>query len=129
MSDQTGLADNGGPTRRQRLTRPYTITGGRTTPSDDSLAIESLVEMTWRGYEVRARLPFEKGAILGLTEETLSVAEVAAHLEVPLGVARVLVGDLADEGFVVIHPPGGVREDGSQDPEFLERVLSGLKKL
>lgn len=112
-----------------RLTRPYALTGGRTMPSDSDLPIEALVEMTWEGYEARDDLHFEKAQILDLTRNTISVAEVAAHLQVPLGVARVLVSDLADEGLVVIHPPADDADGGAQDPKLLEKVLHGLRAL
>ncbi len=113
-----------------RLTRPYALTGGRTRPKDGSLAIEALVEMSWQGYEALEDQQFEKAEILRLAQETLSVAEVAAHLKIPLGTARVLVGDLAEEGLVTIHPPpDSTDEDGGQDPALLEKVLHGLRTL
>ncbi len=54
-----------------------------------------------------------------------SVAEIAAHLHIPFGVTRVLVGDLADAGLVLVH---GQSED-TPNADLLERVLSGLYKL
>jgi hypothetical protein len=52
-----------------------------------------------------------------------SVAEVSALLSLPLGVVRVLVGDMADEGLVRVHGPAG---DGrGPDPALLQRVLDG----
>lgn len=113
----------------QRLARPYALTGGRTRPADDTIAVEALVEMSWRGYAARDQLTFESREILDLTQDTMSVAEVAAHLEVPLGVARVLVSDLAEEGLVVIHPPPDTDDEGHANPELLERVLDGLRSL
>ena len=112
-----------------RLTRPYALTGGRTEPPDASLAIGALVEVSWRGYDARDDIRFEKAEILDLTQRTISVAEVAAHLDVPLGVARVLVGDLAEEGLVIIHPPPDAETGGAQDPKLLEKVLHGLRTL
>lgn len=112
-----------------RLARPYALTGGRTRPPDESLAIEALVEMSWYGYEARDTQTFESREILDLTWTVLSVAEVASHLGVPLGVARVLVGDLAEKGYVIIHPPPDAGEGGAQDPTFLEKVLDGLRTL
>lgn len=113
-----------------RLTRPYALTGGRTRPSDTGLAIEALVEMSWKGYEALADATFERAEILELVRETLSVAELAAHLRIPLGTARVLVSDLADEGLVTIHPPPDSEQGGGgQDPALLEKVLHGLRTL
>jgi hypothetical protein len=120
-----------------RLARPYAVTGGRTEPSDARLALEALVELTWDGYDVltggpvdgvRQGLAFERRRIVELAHDTLSVAEVAAHLRVPLGVARVLVSDLADEGYVVVHPPPEA-EGPSANQNLLEKVLDGLRAL
>jgi uncharacterized membrane protein len=54
------------------------------------------------------------------------VAELAAHVGVPLGVARVLVGDLASAGAVAVHSGPGA---SGPDLALMERVLSGLRKL
>lgn len=123
--------EGGSPPRRpyELITRPYALTGGRTEPSDASLAIESLVEMTWEGHDALDSMQFEAREIIVLAQQTMSVAEVASHLGVPLGVARVLVSDLADEGYVVIHPPPDPARGGAQDPTLLEKVLNGLRTL
>ena len=126
------MTDGAEPTGQRtyaRLARPYALTGGRTEPTDADLAIEALVEMTWEGYDALSSLAFEKRDIITLTHETLSVAEVAAHLGVPIGVARVLVSDLADDGLVVVHPPAEQTPGGTGDPNLLEKVLDGLRSL
>ena len=112
-----------------RLTRPYALTGGRTTPVDEDVALEALVEVTWEGHDALGDLTFEAADIIRLTRETLSVAEVAARLSLPLGVARVLVADLAAEGYVLIHPPRETADDGRQDPGLLAKVLDGLRSM
>jgi hypothetical protein len=56
------------------------------------------------------------------------VAEISAHLRIPLGVVRVLIGDMAGLGLVLIHDSGMVSGD-RPSMEFLERVLSGLRRL
>jgi len=109
------------------LVRPYTRTGGRTR-SDYDLPIEALVSTSDRGWELEGvQLP-EHRAICDLCVDAKSVAEVAALLRLPLGVVRVLIGDMAGMGLVVIHPVGGVVGD-RPSMEFLERVLSGLRRL
>jgi hypothetical protein len=45
----------------------------------------------------------------------------------PLGVARVLIADMAAEGLVRVHQPQ--LDDGKPDVNLLERVLSGLRRL
>lgn len=109
------------------LVRPYTRTGGRTRPDYD-LAIEALVSTSDRGWEMEDALLPEHRSICGLCVDTRSVAEVAAHLRLPLGVVRVLIGDMAGMGLVVIHSSGMVVGD-RPSMDFLERVLSGLRRL
>ena len=108
------------------LVRPYAVTGGRTRPRYQ-LAIEALVSTSGHGLEDVSRLIPEYRHICDLCREMRSVAEIAAYLGVPLGVARVLVGDMADEGLVRVHQPGN--DEGQPDMSLLERVLSGLRKL
>jgi len=67
--------------------------------------------------------------IVDMCARPRSVAEVAALLSVPLGVARVLLGDLATAGAVVVHPTAGSSEDGATDLDFMRRVLVGLRRL
>ncbi|MCG8916747.1 DUF742 domain-containing protein [Actinokineospora sp. PR83] len=109
------------------LVRPYTKTGGRTR-SDYDLAIEALVSTSDRGRVPDAAVRPEHRSICGLCLDTRSVAEVAAHLRLPLGVARVLIGDMAGMGLVSIHQSGMVVGD-RPSIEFMERVLSGLRRL
>ncbi|MFL6143161.1 MAG: DUF742 domain-containing protein [Labedaea sp.] len=109
------------------MVRPYTKTGGRTR-SDYDLAIEALVSTSERGRSPDGTVRPEHRSICGLCLDTRSVAEVAAHLRLPLGVARVLIGDMAGLGLVLIHQSGMVVGD-RPSIEFMERVLSGLRRL
>ncbi|MGW6566861.1 DUF742 domain-containing protein [Streptomyces sp. NPDC054975] len=110
------------------LVRPYAMTGGRTRPRYQ-LAIEALVSTTADPARLQGQLP-EHQRICRLCFEIKSVAEISALLSIPLGVARILVADLAEAGLVAIHQPGGDEAAGGQpDVTLLERVLSGLRKL
>ncbi|MEU8538742.1 DUF742 domain-containing protein [Streptomyces sp. NPDC048717] len=110
------------------LVRPYAMTGGRTRPRYQ-LAIEALVSTTADPARLQGQLP-EHQRICRLCFEIKSVAEISALLSIPLGVARILVADLAEAGLVAIHQPGGDETAGGQpDVTLLERVLSGLRKL
>lgn len=110
------------------LVRPYAVTGGRTKPRYD-LAIEALV--TAAPYPPRdvAVLTPEYRAIMDLCRSARSVAEVSALLRLPLGVARVLVADMALEGLLRLHQSRPTTDGGQPDLRLLERVLSGLRKL
>src|SRR6478672_180374 len=84
--------------------RPYAITGGRTRPVVD-LPIEAMVVRSKEGASLVGRLQLEKGQILDLVDQPLSVAEISAHSHLPLGVARVLVGDMSEEGLLTVTSP------------------------
>ncbi|NJQ03988.1 DUF742 domain-containing protein, partial [Streptomyces zingiberis] len=97
---------------RNPLVRPYAMTGGRTRPRYQ-LAIEALVHTTASPGQLQGQLP-EHQRICHLCHEIKSVAEVSALLSIPLGVARILVADLAEAGLVAIHQPGGDESAGGQ---------------
>jgi hypothetical protein len=116
----------GFPEQSSSLVRPYAVTGGRTKPSYQ-LQIEAMVSASH--YEARdlSVLSPECQSILGYCRDWRSVAEISAVLHMPLGVARVLVGDMAMEGLVRVHQADHAQ--GRPDLNLLERVLSGLRKL
>ncbi len=87
------MSDPGG------LLRPYAMTGGRSRPRRAELGTGSLVTTTRRGESAGGQT-LERRSIALLCREPQSVAEISALLELPLGVIRVLVGDMADEGLV-----------------------------
>ena len=101
------------------------MTDGRTRPTHDELELEALVSTISTG-EQTPKLTGEQRAIAALCHEVLSIAEVSAHLHLPLGVVRVLVGDMADERLVMVHRPAhaGARPDLA----LLERVLDALRR-
>lgn len=107
--------------------RPYTWTRGRTKSGFD-LAIETLVSTSQRGRDQMGLLQVEHRAVAELCEQARSVAEVAALLSVPLGVARVLLGDMAGLGVVTVHQTASSAGNGP-DLALMERVLSGLRRL
>jgi hypothetical protein len=109
------------------IVRAYSWTGGRTT-SSLQLEIETLVtvaEWDWRAGPV---LKAEYHDVVELCGQPRSVAEVAALLRLPLGVARVLLGDMAERGLIDVHRT--VASDGDVPGlGLMERVLSGLRRL
>ncbi|MBH1933928.1 DUF742 domain-containing protein [Streptomyces sp. AV19] len=127
-SPQHRRAGAPGDRKHNPLVRPYAMTGGRTRPRYQ-LAIEALVHTTAQPAQLHGQLP-EHQRICHLCHEIKSVAEISALLSIPLGVARILVADLAEAGLVAIHQPGGDAAAGGQpDVTLLERVLSGLRNL
>jgi Protein of unknown function (DUF742) len=108
------------------LVRPYQVTRGRTKPRYH-LEIEAMVASShYQAGEV-SRLSPECLAILECCRDWRSVAEVSAVLQMPLGVARILITDMASEGLVRINQLNHAQ--GRPDAELLERVLSGIRRL
>jgi hypothetical protein len=108
------------------LVRPYAVTRGRTEPRYQ-LEIEAIVETNRHDGRDLPLLSPECRAIMEFCRDWRSVAEVSAVLQMPLGVARILIADLAMEGLVRIHQLEHTQ--GRVDVKLLERVLSGLRKL
>lgn len=104
--------------------RPYTVTRGR-TEADVDLSVETMINVT--PQQRAGKVVTEAQAILDLCQEPLSIAEISAHLKLPLQVVKVLVGDLVIDGRAATH--GAAQSDGRPDLALLERVLDGLQSL
>jgi hypothetical protein len=115
------------PSNRGRLLRPYALTRGRARATHgEELEIEALVSTTVIGETMHMPAP-EPHSIAMLCREPLSVAEIAAHMQLPLGVVRVLVADMAHQGMVEIHRPSPA--SAWPNVTLLERVLDGLRRV
>ena len=126
--DAVENGDSGGPAETgSTFVRPYAWTRGRTS-TGYALQIETLVTTSPRGREQMVLLQVEHRAVAELCQQARSVAEVAALLKVPLGVAKVLVGDMAGLGLVAVHQSAGANGD-IPNLALMERVLSGLRRL
>jgi hypothetical protein len=113
------------------LVRPYAVTRGRTRPRVE-VAMEALVETTDRGRQYVTLIGREQQMIASLCDGNLqSLAEISARMRMALGVAKVLVADMAAEGLLALYEPTSL-DNNSNDAvgtELLERVLSGLRRL
>lgn len=114
------------------LVRPYAVTRGRTRPKLE-IALEALVETTVRGRSgrgVNGGHGREHERIAALCDGRVqSLAEIAARMQLPLGVARVLIADMAADGLLAVYEPALLNENEAVGTELLERVLSGLRRL
>jgi Protein of unknown function (DUF742) len=123
----TSQAQDGG-----RIVRPYTMTGGRTGVGQEMMALEALVAVTPEGMRMRRRFRWEAAEIIARSRSDTAIIELAALLEVPIGVVRVLAADLRDQGAVTITDPGGEPTPKAGDPAYtdlLQKVLDGIKSL
>lgn len=123
LPPSTAIAEMAVEDLNTRFVRPYVYTGGRTR-SRYELGLETLVSTPAAAFE-RPELA-EHLPVLDLCRRPTSIAEVAALVGVPIGVARVIVGDLAVTGGLVVHRT--VSAEGP-DVALMERVLSGLRRL
>jgi hypothetical protein len=105
--------------------RPYALTGGRTRSNLD-LPLETLVLCNARGRLVIEQVSMEQRQILVMADNPISLAEIAAYLDVVIGATRVLVGDLVAAGFLDARTGGSTEQP---DIKLLERVLDGLRSL
>jgi hypothetical protein len=104
----------------------YAFTAGRTRSEHPEMPMEALVTATELGLAKCAGFAPEYRAIVEAGSEPRSLVEIGALLDVPVGVARVLVGDLAGEEYLAVHLPL-VGSDGRPRRELLERLLDGLR--
>ncbi|MDT7728300.1 MAG: hypothetical protein QOI21_4876 [Actinomycetota bacterium] len=110
---------------RSRRIRPYALTGGR-TKTRHHLLVETLISVTQYDSSLSDSLMPESKSLYEHARTRASVAELSVALDLPLGVVRVLVSDLAAQGAVFIHPTAYAYQN---DPNVLERILDGLKRL
>ena len=120
--------DSFAPDDQPNLVRPYTLTAGR-TDSRVSLPLEAPIEALvtdkprrWPGNDVRAQ-------ICAMCESSPSVAEIAARLSLPVGVARVLIGDLVAAGHLRVRTTLSERSTVDERRELIGRTLRGLRAL
>ncbi|MFD9129382.1 DUF742 domain-containing protein [Kitasatospora sp. NPDC059571] len=111
------------------LVRPYAVTRGRTEPSGVRFDLIALVVSDLPETDADAGpVGPEQAAILGLCRgNALSVAEIAADTDLPLGVVRVLLGDLLDAGLIRVSRP--VPPALLPDEQILLEVIHGLRAL
>jgi hypothetical protein len=107
-----------------RLIRPYAMTGGRTI-ADSDISLEAQIQASTRASHHLGAYRWEAAKVVELVQSPMALIEIAARLEIPIGVARVLVADLVSDGAVVLHVPEKTQSFAS----LLERVLDGVRNL
>jgi hypothetical protein len=110
------------------LVRPYTLTAGRTTTSVD-LPLEAPVQTLQSALSHRWPPNDVRGKIIQLCVKSPSVAEISARLDLPVGVVRVLVGDLVTSGYLRVRPTLDDRSTTAERRELIGRTLRGLRAL
>ncbi len=107
------------------VVRPYALTGGRTRPTGETIDLLALVTSTDATMDELLLQP-EYVAVISQCRQPKPVADLASDLDLPLGVVRILLSDMRDQGLVLIRPPLRSR---LTDPKLLKDVADALRKL
>lgn len=116
------------PSREASLVRPYTLTAGRTDTGVD-IPLEAPIQTLQPGIAHRWPVNDARAKIIRLCVKSPSVAEISARLDLPVGVARVLVGDLVLSGYVRVHRTLTEQSTRDERHELIGRTLRGLRAL
>ena len=108
----------------RRFARQFVLTRGRARSVGEDLSLDALVVASPHG--AAGPLSTTDVDVLRIAHRPIAIAEVAARMGVHLGIARVLVSDLAARRLVQVSPGGG---DDGPDLETLERLLDALQQL
>jgi Protein of unknown function (DUF742) len=122
MAEQEGrTGDTAG-----RLVRPYALTGGRTSSTHAQLDLTTQVAVARMDFDWTDLEP-EHEEIVALCRRPLAVAEIASRMNIPLFVAKVLLGDLIDRGAL----EAGLRAQDNPSPDLrlMEQILERLQAL
>jgi hypothetical protein len=122
MAEERWFDEEAGP-----VVRPYALTRGRTRPKGETIDLIALVTAV-RGAEVDpVGLDPEHLALLQLCRLPASVADLAADLDLPLGVIQILLADLRARSLISVHHPTPPAQ--LPDQRILREVADGLRRL
>ncbi len=121
LPDSQWVDQDAGP-----VVRPYALTGGRTRPVGERFDLLALVCAVRGAARDRQQLEPEQLFLLRRCQVPTPAADLAADLDLPLGVVRILVSDLRERGLVTIHQPTRSR---LTDTQILKDVADGLRRI
>ncbi|GIF25391.1 hypothetical protein BJ973_003668 [Actinoplanes tereljensis] len=104
------------------VVRPFMLTGGRTQTVHDGLRIET--QLRAAPAALSAPLRFEARRIVELCQQPRSLADLSAALRAPLGVVRVIAGDLITEGYLRIE-----QQPAELSISLIERIRDRVRAL
>jgi hypothetical protein len=109
------------------VVRPYFLTKGRTAPAGGTtFDLIDVVTATGRRPPEHFRPGPEHRQILSLCRHPIPIVDLTSEIDLPLGVVRVLLGDLVSEGLVRVH---STNEQPAAGQRLLRMVLDGLESL
>ncbi|TMR88541.1 DUF742 domain-containing protein [Nonomuraea basaltis] len=110
------------------VVRPYAVARGRTRSASSALDLLATIVSTGLPAPANAELSAQHRRVIGcLSSQARPVAEVASEVNLPVGVVRVLLGDLLEHGLVSVR----AQRDKSSTPteSLLREVINGLRAL
>ncbi len=113
------------------VVRSFLVTGGKATTGDDEISLETLIAPTHLGTVEAPHLTFERGQILALlvqaqdNNEEMSVAEVSAHLTLPMLSTITLVAQLVADGFLEVE--SAVTQMNLDDLQLIRDAITSLR--
>lgn len=119
--DDEWLDQDAGP-----VVRPYALTGGLTRPSGQRFDLLDMVRAVRRAAQDPPQLSPEQSELLQRCHIPAPLVDLAADLDLPVGVIRILVSDLRERGLVAIHR---AQPAGFDDLKILKEVADGLRRL
>ena len=122
-NDEWWLDAEAGP-----VVRPYALTGGRTRHSGEAFDLVATVTATQVRVADLGGLGPEHFSVLQLAQVPATVVDIASDVDLPLGVVRILLGDLRELGLVLIQEPVSMKAR-QVDKNMLREVLHGLRGL
>ena len=127
MTARDGFGDRWLDREAGPVVRPYAVTKGRTLPSgEQSFGLIDLVVATGERPPAHFRPGPEHRRILSLCRRPIPIVDLISEIDLPIGVVRVLLGDLAGEGMLrVIY----TQSEPGTEQRLLRMVLDGLESL
>jgi Protein of unknown function (DUF742) len=120
-SDREWLDQDAGP-----VVRPYALTGGLTRPTGQRFDLLDMVGVVRRAGEGMPDLAPEQLEVLQRCQIPAPLVDLAADMDLPVGVIRILVSDLRERGLVTIHR---AQPAGLGDLKILQEVVDGLRRI
>jgi hypothetical protein len=119
------------PGRDDDPDRLYTVTGGRSRSAQADTLTFDLVTLIVAECDPTPAMQSEHAAILRICRYPTAVVEVASDLGLPVGIARILLGDLLAAGRITARHPRTAAASANRmpDPDLLKQVLVGLRNL
>lgn len=108
------------------VVRPYALIGGRVRPSGAVIDLLAIVQAVDNAPGVAMFAEPEYAHVIRLCGQPTPVADLAADLDLPLGVVRIVLSDMRERGLIVIRQP---RTTPLTDARVLKDVADALRKL